>query len=469
MRRLAIAALALVSAWTASCSHLSVQTEVFLKDLRSIQDRATVIQRSLEQVLAANDGSKRIDLAAAIDEAALEAELEEVWDDLLELAPDVFVGTPEDFSESFLATVRSLPRTTVRRSTVEDLLARAERLSSEPPFYASLSVASTKIAELEQDYAELARLITAPLDQVTAATKESFGGAVRDYYTAELEIAADSANGDDPAPPATPPGEEADGETATAETEADAAAGVVARAADEPAGEDEDDGPVDPILERLKALEPGEAQRELERLARRADRYALDIVRAGFDTGLDLALELDASEDQLGVLPLTDPAVPSIVSAPDAYWKGVYGKVRGCTWFGNAEIAIRMEDLGQFHMKGVTFDPSRVTKAALDGIGSAVKIVAAAYGVPVPQATESKGEGGEADPTQVTRSRLQAQLNELKALESRELATRAESFYKVLGRLQGLPTSGNVANVGELVDELAVIVSDIQPEPAPDE
>lgn len=160
---------------------------------------------------------------------------------------------------------------------------------------------------------------------------------------------------------------------------------------------------------------------------------------------------------------LSDVKVPFIVNASEDKWQGIYNYAWSRTLFGNSEIAIRMENLGESHIKGVMFDPSRVTKATFDGLATAVKVAAAAYGVPLP----TNGGSG-ADPTtlptgiedsqsttSVSKARLRAETEIMRQRIRERLSIKAKLFLKLAAELQKTDEAltESVENLKMLVDE----------------
>jgi hypothetical protein len=82
------------------------------------------------------------------------------------------------------------------------------------------------------------------------------------------------------------------------------------------------------------------------------------------------------------IVPLNDKAIPMILTAPDdsSSWKKSVNDVVSWNWFGNSEVAFRMDNLGDSHIKGVLFDPSQAMKAGFSVFTKALEITASAYG-----------------------------------------------------------------------------------------
>lgn len=77
-----------------------------------------------------------------------------------------------------------------------------------------------------------------------------------------------------------------------------------------------------------------------------------------------------------------------IANAGDEKWATQFGYTVGRTVGGSSNIAIKMERLGTFTVKGVTFDPSDTARAARKVTVEAAVTAARVYGVPVPSAAK---------------------------------------------------------------------------------
>jgi len=101
-----------------------------------------------------------------------------------------------------------------------------------------------------------------------------------------------------------------------------------------------------------------------------------------------------------------DPLASYVISAPDKYWQGIYNKAQASGTIGNTDIAIKMETVGTFTIKGLRLDASKVTEASFEILKQSVRMVAAAYGVPVPGGKHSSeiqppGQPNATSPTNV--------------------------------------------------------------------
>lgn len=86
---------------------------------------------------------------------------------------------------------------------------------------------------------------------------------------------------------------------------------------------------------------------------------------------------------------LDDPLASSVVYAPESYWQrpesphGINNTYAAGT-FGNTDIAIKMEAVGDFTIKGVRLDASKITQATFAVARQAINTAAALYGIPLP-------------------------------------------------------------------------------------
>lgn len=96
-----------------------------------------------------------------------------------------------------------------------------------------------------------------------------------------------------------------------------------------------------------------------------------------------------------------DPLAPIVIAAPDKFWKGVYNETSALGTMGNTDIAIKMETVGSFTIKGLRVDASKVTEATFDVLKQSVRMVAAAYGVPLPAAEKKNQHDAGGSPTDV--------------------------------------------------------------------
>ena len=98
---------------------------------------------------------------------------------------------------------------------------------------------------------------------------------------------------------------------------------------------------------------------------------------------------------------LEDPLASSVVYAPGSYWTrpespaGI-NETYASGQFGNTDIAVKMEAVGSFTIKGVRLDASKITQATFAVGRQAIKTVAALYGIPTPTGeTKTQTPGSE--------------------------------------------------------------------------
>jgi hypothetical protein len=94
----------------------------------------------------------------------------------------------------------------------------------------------------------------------------------------------------------------------------------------------------------------------------------------------------------LGAELLGDPLASFIVKTKNRkkYWKGVYNKTVTRNGFGNSDVAITMQTLGHFTIKGVRMDAANMVAASFKTLSQGIQFISSVYGVPSPT---SGGEG----------------------------------------------------------------------------
>ena len=87
---------------------------------------------------------------------------------------------------------------------------------------------------------------------------------------------------------------------------------------------------------------------------------------------------------RLGIFDLAHDENASIVaSAKDEYWTEMYNRAHGVGAFGNVDIAIKMESIGDYTVKGLNFDPGEIPNAIGRATVQAVNVLAASTGIPL--------------------------------------------------------------------------------------
>lgn len=99
---------------------------------------------------------------------------------------------------------------------------------------------------------------------------------------------------------------------------------------------------------------------------------------------------------------IDDPLASLVVFVDDKLWssadqkgmrKGQYSHAYAKTRWGNSDVAITMEGIGHYSIKGVKLDASKVAEASFKVLSQSIKLVGAIYGI------ETKKESGESDIT----------------------------------------------------------------------
>jgi hypothetical protein len=133
--------------------------------------------------------------------------------------------------------------------------------------------------------------------------------------------------------------------------------------------------------------------RVVEEFLSRAPGAGTQSDRAAKQSALEEAKEATARTDKIvqGIIGdrgiLDDPLASSVVYAPESYWRrpqaphGINETYAAGNW-GNTDIAVKMESVGDFTIKGVRLDASKITQATFAVTRQAVKTVAALYGIP---------------------------------------------------------------------------------------
>jgi hypothetical protein len=125
---------------------------------------------------------------------------------------------------------------------------------------------------------------------------------------------------------------------------------------------------------------------------------------------------------------IDDPFASVITSAPEGYWRGSFNRVYGIGTLGDTDVAVRMDDVANFTLKGVRNDASKVTPAVFQGLSQAVKVAGAIYGVPMPGGASAGGgststsSAASAADTEISTANTNKQSADLKVLKSRAAA-----------------------------------------------
>lgn len=85
------------------------------------------------------------------------------------------------------------------------------------------------------------------------------------------------------------------------------------------------------------------------------------------------------SQDLLG-----DPLLGYVLKAPDQHWTGLLNLATAHVVGTNSDLAIVMDDVGKFSVKGIRADSTAATAATFTTLSTVMNIAAVAAGVPVP-------------------------------------------------------------------------------------
>jgi hypothetical protein len=129
-----------------------------------------------------------------------------------------------------------------------------------------------------------------------------------------------------------------------------------------------------------------EAAADNGRVDRSRASEAIEAVRSG-----DLAERANKSLIK-GQGIVDSPFAYAVASAPECAWKP-FNTVYGTGSLGNINVAIKMVDLGDFTLKGLSFDPSDVARTAAKVTTQAVLLSAQIAGVPVSTSGTVQGSG----------------------------------------------------------------------------
>ena len=88
-----------------------------------------------------------------------------------------------------------------------------------------------------------------------------------------------------------------------------------------------------------------------------------------------------------------NPFAYVVAAAPDAAWKNQFNQTVVDGKFGNVNTAIKLENLADFTIKGVTFDPSKVAQVASKVATQSLLVAAQIAGVPVTGTSQSSDTG----------------------------------------------------------------------------
>lgn len=169
-----------------------------------------------------------------------------------------------------------------------------------------------------------------------------------------------------------------------------------------------------------------------------------------------------------------DPFASVVINAPDEFWQGTYNRTYGLGTVGNTDIAIKMESAGNFTIKGVREDASKVTPAAFQGIQQALKVAAAFEGIPLPSAAASStgtsaatgGLDASGNPKLGSNATATSEIatadSDLKAAQLKLVRSRAAALSILTAIVNDRVAITNTSGAADAVAALAKAVSDIK-------
>lgn len=133
-----------------------------------------------------------------------------------------------------------------------------------------------------------------------------------------------------------------------------------------------------------------------------------------------------ASGDFLG-----DPLLGYVLKAPDSNWRAILNIARASVAGSNSDVAIVMDDIAKFSVKGVRADSTAVTAATFTTLSRVMSIAAAVSGVPVPGLVE----GGRQSSSASTSSGDDEESRQRRLVSRAQLEDRASTARQRLVRL----------------------------------
>jgi hypothetical protein len=156
---------------------------------------------------------------------------------------------------------------------------------------------------------------------------------------------------------------------------------------------------------------------------------------------------------------LGDPLVSYVVKTRNRkkYWKGTYNKTVTRNGFGNSDVAIAMETLGDFTIKGVRLDATTVVAATFKSLSTGIKLLSSYSGVALP--TAASGENTTAEQP------IYGQLIEKKLEQERNAALSKKAALSIMEAIVARRTAiSDPALVGEKVREIQQVYTIYKPQ-----
>ncbi len=175
------------------------------------------------------------------------------------------------------------------------------------------------------------------------------------------------------------------------------------------------------------------------------------------------ALAVNQVLSTTAIVPLDDEAIPMILAQTETtpgVWKKYVNDVVSNNQFGNAEIAFRMDGLGDSHIKGIVFDASQAMKTGFSVLAAGVEATATAFGgavfaAPVAaqgSAASSGAAAGEAKPAPApaanplsSKPAIEAEVARLASATAMRRDLMESLFWDLTALAKGLPADSEAA------------------------
>lgn len=156
-----------------------------------------------------------------------------------------------------------------------------------------------------------------------------------------------------------------------------------------------------------------------------------------------------------------DPMLSIVIHAPKKYWKGISNKTVARTYFGHSDVAIAMESLGKYTIKGVRLDASNIVANSYKAMNFSLQLLAGAFGAP-PQRVGVQQEMVETDNATEAIQLINTEEEKAKLEKSRQLNRLAavSMLDAILSRTEEL---SNPAKTQKTVRDIQIIFNNYKP------
>ena len=195
------------------------------------------------------------------------------------------------------------------------------------------------------------------------------------------------------------------------------------------------------LLDEMAAVSRGESLGEPTRLVDPTGRSVPDAATRS-------QIEADLKSITGGFTLTKSAHAYAIASAPEGRWAPQYNRTFGRGTFGNLNFAVKMVDLADFTIKGVTFDPSKVAQIASKVTTQSLLLAAQIAGAPVSGLSLGPTDPGSALATQSAALTPVLEANERFAAQEQ---LRQDAITAILTRIaeEANNLGGNAAQQGE--------------------